>query len=105
MVDGETTVIDVLFAPVSAAVEGLITFEGEPLPAAHATLFIDNPSGREQRDVRVGSDGWYQFEDVPAGRATIHVWSRMTDTTLILELEIGEGQIVRQDVELSGSAS
>ena len=105
VVDGETTVIDVLFAPVSAAVEGLITFDGEPVPEAHATLVIDNPGGREQRYVRVGSDGWYQFEDVPAGRATIHVQSRMTDTSLILELEIGEGQIVRQDVEISGSTS
>ena len=34
-----------------------------------------------------------------------NILQRMTDATLILELEIGERQVVRQDVELSGSAS
>jgi hypothetical protein len=103
--EGETVTVDFRFSRARATVEGLITLEGEPLGGAHINLHIATSDGPEVLVGDVKSDGWYRFEDVPVGLAVLQVWDRSSKMRRRAEFEIGEDQIVRQDIEFAAGAA
>lgn len=103
--EGESVTVDFRFSRARATVEGLITFEGEPLSGAHLNLHIETSDDPEVLVGDVKSDGWYRFEDVPVGLAVLQVWDRSSKMRRRAEFEIGEDQIVRQDIEFAAGAA
>ncbi len=103
--DGETTVVDFHFSPATATVEGLVTIEGEPLKGANLNLIVETTDGKETFIGIVKLDGSYRFEDVPAGPAVLSVSDDLSNLRRQVEFEIGEGEVLRQDIEFAAGAA
>ena len=103
--DGETTVVDFHFSPATATVGGLVTIEDEPMKGAHMNLIVETPAGKGTFIATVKLDGSYRFEDVPAGPAVLAVSEDLSNLRRQVEFEIGEGEVIRQDIEFAAGAA
>ncbi|MCC6490095.1 MAG: carboxypeptidase regulatory-like domain-containing protein, partial [Candidatus Hydrogenedentes bacterium] len=96
----EATVLDFEVPPVSASVEGRVTFQGTPAPAANLVLVITTPFGTEQRNAGVDSSGAFRFDAIPAGYAVVTASIRDQGLSATSEVGIAEGQSARVELEL-----
>ncbi|MCC6695199.1 MAG: sigma-70 family RNA polymerase sigma factor [Candidatus Hydrogenedentes bacterium] len=96
----ESTVLDFEVPPVSATVEGRVSFQGTPAPSANLVLVITTPFGTEQRNSEVDSSGAFRFEAIPAGHAVVSASVRDQGLSAASEIGIAEGQSVRVELEL-----
>ena len=97
-------VVDFVAPPISAVIEGTVTYQGAPYPGANMTLLVTTPFGTEQRNTNVSSDGAYRFDAIPAGHAkvTANVFDPALSATA--EVEVADGEVGQADLVLAPEA-
>ncbi len=106
------TAVDFDFEAADAALEGVVTLGGVPVPSAIVQLVYSASGDSERHSVGSGEDGAYRFEHVPAGEARLQVHGQLLveDDDSSEEprrsrevfVDLVSGGVTRMDVELFG---
>ena len=98
--EGRETYVPFSFE-LTGALEGVVTLEGEPA-RVHVQLGVQTADGGWCADISGDSDdaGYYRFENVPLGQATVSIHAPGTDPVWFGTAEIRSGQVARCDIEI-----
>lgn len=102
---GETTVVDLDFEAGESVVEGKVTIAGAAPARARVSLSVLTTSGRMSFGEEVRPGGSFRLEKLPAGQAVLKVNARDQEGRVRvrpMKMEIGDGTVVRSDVEFTG---
>jgi len=95
---------DFEFSPADSVIEGVVTFDGKTPEHATLSLLVYTSAGEEGRRAKVGRDGTYRFEAVPAGPVSLTVDAEDADGRLGFDEErfrLGEGEVRKLDFGLT----
>ena len=105
-----TTTLDFDVAFGSCAIEGTITMGGQPVVEAYISAVLAEVSDGlpVSVDGTVSSDGTYRIAGLDAGayKLTVHTGGLGDDPgkSRVIDASVGEGEILRVDIDLSGGA-
>ena len=103
--DGTTTTVDFDFPTAGAAIEGYVTFNGEPLQQGWISCSSgDDSSGRESSSAQLQERGYYKLEGLTPGEAAV-MYSVFADGQQLSRratVDVTDGQVSRHDVDLGG---
>jgi hypothetical protein len=103
--DEKTIRLDVRFRAPGGALEGAVTRDGKPA-AAWMTLYAEAAPGHESREGGYRPKGTFRFDDVPAGKAVIHIYNPEENLFRRVDVEIpDEGGTTRKEIEISRGAT
>ncbi|MFP6583142.1 MAG: carboxypeptidase regulatory-like domain-containing protein [Candidatus Hydrogenedentota bacterium] len=102
---GMVSTHDFHFAPASSSVEGYITSGPGQTVRQYVNLSIDTGDGTETRNAKVGDDGYYLFEGIPAGHVTLRGSTSDPYFTRIVTGILNDGETLRLDINLQGGAN
>jgi protocatechuate 3,4-dioxygenase beta subunit len=107
--DGGITRMDFEFLPHSAALEGVVTADGQPSDAS-VHLFVKTPAGEQQMETSADLSGVFQLDAVPPGEAIlkVQVWAGSSEDgsrAAILPVILAADAVTRQDVAFGSGAS
>lgn len=106
--DGSSSVLNIDFAYPSSAVEGRITRDRAPYYSCVVRLDIQTASGTERFIEKSDRVGFYRFDAVPPGPATVRVRNYRGDDrgrTHIEDIDIPDGEVVACDIDIHGNGS
>lgn len=96
--DGQTTEVDLVFPPMNAAVEGVITASGRPVARANVWFNQFELGGGGHFAFRTGADGGYRINPMPPG--LFHVSVNTGDNAWSGQVTLMEGAGVRFDIDM-----
>jgi len=104
--DGRVTVADINVPEGSGVIEGTVSL-GDEYGFERILLRLDlaTPAADERLELHSLADGTYRMDSVPAGSGVLEVEAQMHSGERIeasVFVEIGEGEVVRQDIDLTG---
>ena len=105
---GAVTVVDFDLPMATCVLEGTVTANGGPAPAAHVVVKVSGTDYEMDRWQRVEPDGRYRFEGLPPGAAALRVEVEVRPGRRhwkTLNLALTEGEIVRRDVQFNLSCA
>lgn len=102
---GRTTVVDISLPNASASLGGSVIVGNAPATGGRVKLTVLSGGGYVYMNTGISEDGAYRFENVPGGEAwlTVRAEAGNLERMRQLDLTIGAGEEVRQDIELGGS--
>ena len=97
---GQVTVVDFDFSAVSAAIEGYVLIDGRPARQGWVAIAVSGELGQDSYTAPLQANGYYRADNLLPGSATVlasaedghGVRRRKT-----LDLEVAQGEIIRQD--------
>ncbi len=99
---GKVTKLDFDFSPGTSVIEGVVTINGETPVGYSVWIFVTTDYGQASSRAIIDPDGYYRAENVPSGIATVRYGSRADKQ---YTFEIGEGELVQQDIVFSGQGT
>lgn len=106
--EGEITRMDFAFLPHTAALEGVVTIDGQPYDAT-VSLYVTTAAGHQEMETTADLSGVYQFDAVPPGEANLKVkaWTGFDgeSRSALVPVTLSHAAVTRQDVSLVSGAS
>lgn len=103
---GRTAEVAFELEPASSRIEGIVFFQGTPVPHARVEARVVTGTGDEYRTGPLSSfDGRYRTDPLPPGDLTLDVMAATSDSRLRRQrvaLTLPPGETVRHDVHFSG---
>lgn len=97
---GRVTQVDLEFTTGNCTIEGYVTSDGQPLPLDRFTSICVKPvSDGAWCHTNLDEDGFYSIDGLLPGAYKVYYMSSGEESAVTVEA--GEGETVRQDIELA----